>query len=212
MRAIYFKIKHFPKMTKEKISEFLKKRNGGRRDITTAQGIEAVLSLTEIAKENNVKWAIAGGIAVQIYGFTRATTDVDALASGLLPIPRKSELTFGGESYLVAIDGENITVDWIVRNDSYDDFYQAALNAAIEIEGISVISPEWLAILKHLANRGKDELDLMWLLREPNLIDRELMFENLRKVRGRYADTIIDGLKGDCLYADVMKAKDEQGE
>jgi hypothetical protein len=199
-------------MTKEKIDEFLKRRNGGRRDITTVQGIEAVLSLTEISKENNVKWAIAGGIAVQIYGFTRATTDVDALASGLLPIPRKSELTFGGESYLVAIDGENITVNWIVRNDSYNDFYQAALNEAIDIEGISVISPEWLAILKHLANRGKDELDLMWLLREPDLVNRELMFENLRRIRGRYADSIIDSLKADCLYADVMRARDEQGE
>jgi hypothetical protein len=199
-------------MTKEKIDEFLKKRNGGRRDITTAQGIEAIMSLTEIANEAGVKWAIAGGIAVQIYGFTRATTDADALASGLLPLPRKSELSFGGESYLVAINGENITVDWIVRDDSYEDIYKAALNDAIEIEGISVISPEWLAIVKYLANRGKDELDLMWLLREPNLVDRDLMFENLKKVRGRYADIIIDGLKADCLYADVMKAKDEQGE
>jgi hypothetical protein len=199
-------------MTKEKIYEFLKKRNGGKRDITTAQGIEAVLSLAKLAEANDVKWAIAGGIAVQIYGFTRATTDVDALASGLLPIPRKSELTFGGESYRVALDGENITVDWIVRNDSYDDFYQAALNDAIDIEGIPVISPEWLAILKHLANRGKDELDLMWLLREPDLVNRDLMLEHVTKVRGRYADAIIDSLKADCLYADVMKAKDEQGE
>jgi hypothetical protein len=199
-------------MTKEKIYEFLKKRNGGKRDITTAQGIEAVLSLSKLAEANDVKWAIAGGIAVQIYGFTRATTNVDALASGLLPIPRKSELTFGGESYLVALDGENITVDWIVRNDSYDDFYRAALNDAVDIEGIPVISAEWLAILKHLANRGKDELDLMWLLREPDLVNRNLMFELVTKVRGRYADAIIDSLKADCLYADVMKAKDEQGE
>jgi hypothetical protein len=199
-------------MTKETITEFLKKRNGGRRDITTAQGIEAVMSLAEIAEANGVKWAIAGGIAVQIYGFTRATTDVDALASALLPVERKSELTFGGESYLVALDGENITVDWIVRNDSYDDFYQAALNDAVDIEGIPVISPEWLAILKHLANRGKDELDLMWLLREPNLVNRDLMFESVKKVRGRSADAIIDSIKADCLYADVMKARDEQGE
>ena len=100
----------------------------------------------------------------------------------------------------------------IVRNDSYDDFYQTALSEAVEMEGFKVISPEWLAILKHLANRGKDELDLMWLLREPNLVNRELMFDNLRKLRGRYADPIIDSLKADCLYADVMKAKDEQSE
>ena len=200
-------------MTREKINEILKKRNGGKRDITTAQGIEAVLSLSEIADKHSIKWAIAGGIALQIYGFTRATTDVDAIASAILPISRKAELTFGGESYLVAIDNENITVDWIVRNDSYDDFYEAALNEADEIEGIKVVSPEWLAILKHLANRGKDELDLMWLLREPHLVNRKLMFEHLERVRGKkYAQPIIDSLKADCLYADVLRARDEQGE
>lgn len=199
-------------MTKRTIQEILDKRNGGKRDITTAQGIEAVLTLAEIAKENDIEWAIAGGIAIQIYGFTRATTDVDAIASGILPLEGKRELSFGGKSYQVLIDDEEITVDWIVRNDSYDDFYQVALKEADDLEGIKIISPEWLAILKHLANRGKDELDLMWLLREPDLVDREIMFEHLEKIRGKYAQPIIDALKSDCLYADVLKARDEQGE
>ncbi|MDQ3634137.1 MAG: nucleotidyltransferase [Acidobacteriota bacterium] len=154
-------------MTKKKIYEILEKRNAGKRDITTAQGIEAVLSPGEIAEENQIKWAIAGGIAIQIYGFTRATTDVDAIASGILPIDEVKELTFGGVSYLVLLDDEEITVNWIVRDDSYDDFYQAALEDAVEIEEIKIVSPEWLAILKHLANRGKDELDLMWFCVNP---------------------------------------------
>lgn len=199
-------------MTKKKIYEILEKRNAGKRDITTAQGIEAVLSLSEIAQENQIKWAIAGGIAIQIYGFTRATTNVDAIASGILPIDEVKELTFGGVSYLVSLDDAEITVDWIVRDDSYDDFYQAALEDAVEIEGINIISQEWLAILKHLANRGKDKLDLMWLLREPDLVDRKLLVEHLERIRGKYAQPIIDSLKSDFLYADVLKARDEQGE
>lgn len=55
-----------------------------------------------------------------------------------------------------------------------------ALADALEIEnGIRIVSPEWLVILKHLSGRPKDQLDLIWLLQESDLVNREQVKENI---------------------------------
>ncbi len=196
-----------------RIGELLAKRNGEAREITTAQAIEAILVLADIAAQKGIEWAIGGGIAVQIYGFTRATEDADVIAFDVLDFPKIRELSFGGEGYSVEISGGlKVTVDWIVRDDDYQDFYEAALTDAEEFQaGLKIITPEWLVILKHLAGRGKDELDVLWLLRENDLVSRELIVEHLKRVRGRYAHTIVKDIENVFLYADFMKARDERG-
>jgi hypothetical protein len=196
-----------------RIGELIAKRNGEMREITTVQAIEAILILAEIAAQKSIDWAIGGGTAVQIYGFTRATEDADVIAFDVLDLPVNRELSFGGEGYSVEISGGlQVTVDWIVRDDDYQDFYEAALADAEEFQpGLKIITPEWLVILKHLAGRGKDELDVLWLLREEDLVNRDLIAEHLKKVRGRYAHTIVKDLENVFLYADFMKARDERG-
>jgi hypothetical protein len=153
-------------------------------------------------------------LAVQLYGFTRATTDADVLASAVLPIESFRQLTFGGESYKVQIsNGKTVVVDWIVRDDEKKDVYQASILQPEQLsEKLRIISPEWLVIIKQLAGRGKDELDLLWLLRKDGLVDREKVKELVREVFGRFAFVLIEDLEANFLYADVMKAKDEQGE
>ncbi len=79
-------------------------------------------------------------------------------------------------------------------------------------EKLKIVSPEWLVILKQLAGRGKDELDVLWLLRREGLVDREKVKELVRQVFGRFAFVLIEDLEANFLYADVMKAKDEKGE
>lgn len=196
-----------------RIGELLAKRNGEAREITTAQAIEAILILAEIAAQNGIDWAIGGGVAVQIYGFTRATVDADVIAFDVLDFPATRELSFGGEGYSVEISGGlKVTVDWIVRDDDYQDFYEAALEDSEEFQpGLKIITPEWLVILKHLAGRGKDEMDVLWLLREEDLVNRDLIIDHLKQVRGRYAHTIVKDLENVFLYADFMKARDEKG-
>ncbi len=191
--------------------ERLIERNSAVETITTESGISAGLKLAELAEKANIQWAFAGGIAMHIYGYVRATTDVDIIAEDLLNIESKKKLTFGGESYQVKVEESLITVDWIVRNDENTEFYLSALTDALEIKnGIRVVSPDWLVILKHLSGRPKDQLDLIWLLQESDLVDRKLVIKNIEKVLGKYAVFLIKAVQSEFDYADVLRMRGER--
>jgi hypothetical protein len=116
--------------------------------------------------------ALTGGLALQLYGSSRLTKDVDFLADDFVDLrptwKPDRKITFGGE---VLVGKEGIDVDWIVRNDEYAALYLAALNSARESEdGILVVTPEYLAVMKFAASRPKDYEDLMYLLGQPNLV------------------------------------------
>ncbi len=186
-------------------------RNSKIKTVTTETGIDAGLKLAEIATKSNISWAFAGGMAMHIYGYVRATTDVDLIATDVLDLKSQRKLSFGGESYLVEVGEDIITVDWIVRNDDNAKFYSHALADAIEIKnGIRVISPEWLVVIKHLAGRSKDQLDLIWLLQESDLVDREKVITNIQNVLGEYAVYLIKDLQNEFDYADVLRMRGER--
>ncbi len=194
-------------MTQEDLKRIIK-RNSEVETVSTEVGIEAGLTLAELADKEKINWAFAGGIAMHIYGYVRATTDVDVIAGDLLNLESYKSLSFGGESYRVKVGSRLITVDWIVRGDENAKFYIPALAEAIEIEnGIRIISPEWLVILKHLSGRPKDQLDLIWLLQESDLVSREQVEENIRRVLGEYATYLIRDLQSEFDYADVLKMR-----
>lgn len=195
----------------QKDLEGLIERNSSVETVSTETGINAGLKLAELADKANIQWAFAGGIAMHIYGYVRATTDVDIIAGDLLNFESEKKLSFGGESYQVEVGENLITVDWIVRNDENAKFYVAALAEALEIRnGIRIISPEWLVILKHLAGRPKDQLDLIWLLQENSLVNRKLVVSNIEKVLGEYAIYLINALQSDFDYADVLRMRGER--
>ena len=197
-------------MTREYLEKLIT-RNSAVETISTEIGIEAGLTLAEIAEKENIAWAFAGGIAMHIYGYVRATTDVDVIADDLLNLESIKDLSFGGESYQVEIGKKLVTVDWIVRNDDDTKFYVAALVEALEVQnGIKIISPEWLVILKHLSGRPKDQLDLTWLLQESDLVNRQKVEENIKKVLGEYASYLIRDLQSEFDYADVIKMRGER--
>ena len=109
---------------------------------------------------------------------------------------------------IVEVGKRLITVDWIVRNDDEEKFYDAALADALQIEnGVRVISPEWMVIIKHLAGRPKDQLDLIWLLQESDLVNRKQVEQNITQVLGKYATYLIRNIQGDFDYADLIKMR-----
>ena len=111
---------------------------------------------------------------MHLYGFTRATMDVDMIANQPLGWQAKDKLSCGGETYSALTANRTIDLDWILRDDFFRDFYEAALQDAIETEeDLFVISPAWMVILKYIAGRGKDQIDLLWLLQQPALVDRD---------------------------------------
>jgi len=110
----------------QKDLERLIERNSTIDTVSTETGINAGLKLAELAEKANIRWAFAGGIAMHIYGYVRATTDVDVIAGELLNLESERKLSFGGESYEVEVGKSLITVNWIVRDDEKTKFYIAA--------------------------------------------------------------------------------------
>jgi hypothetical protein len=98
-------------------------------------------------------------------------------------------------------------LDWIVRDDFFREFYQAALRDAVETDdGLFVISPEWMVILKYIAGRGKDQIDLLWLLQQPNLVNRDEVRRQITEVMGEKAAALpLRELERLFLQADISR-------
>src|SRR5688500_14345938 len=137
-------------MSQEEI-EKLVEENLAAKTVSTETGLQVTDKLAEIAEREDVEFAIAGGLAMHLYGFQRATNDRDVVAGKRLPWTATRYLTFGGERYEIEIGGETINVDWILRRDNYKEFYKQALADATEIGGRKIITPEWLVIHKYIA-------------------------------------------------------------
>lgn len=156
--------------------------------ISTDTGLEAARKIGEIAARENIEWALVGGLAMYLYGSPRLTKDVDIIASNFVSLEANALLTFGGNNYIVEIGKYKVAVDWIVRNDGYAKYYRAALtDAVIFPNGIKLISPEWLVILKMFAGRQKDYDDAVFLLKEKDLVNRSKVKENITKIAGEDA-------------------------
>ncbi|MEP7339310.1 MAG: hypothetical protein ABI977_16355 [Acidobacteriota bacterium] len=184
-----------------------------RGDITTEEGLAVAEIIFEQAKKEGVACALAGGIAMHLYGYLRATHDVDFLAEKDLDLPYEEKLSFGGLSHSIQVGTRKVIVDIIVRDDFFRAFYDAALRDARQTEeGWLVVTPEWMVILKYMAGRSKDILDLLWMLREPGLVDRDKVAQLFEQVLGRLgAEAALRGLEQYYVQAEIMRAGDENG-
>ena len=154
-----------------------------KASIDTETALLAAKIATRQAK--GIATAICGGLAMHLYGFVRATQDVDLVASALLDVTPDKEFSFGGVSFSVEAAGRRVTIDWIVRDDFFREFYETALAEAQDLgEGLHIITPEWLVTLKYIAGRGKDRIDLLWLLQQPQLVDRAQVLAHFDRVMG----------------------------
>jgi len=107
-------------------------------------------------------FALIGGVAMQVYGSDRFTTDVDVAAdTDEIPLTVVRPIKFGGKRFKL----HDTPIDVIVRSDEYADLYRDALENAVELStGVLVVSAEHLAVIKFAAGRAKDREDLHWLL------------------------------------------------
>ncbi len=150
--------------------------------------LKAMKVITRIADKRSIAWALAGGVAMSYYGSPRLTKDLDIIASATLDLTAQRPLGFGGERYTAKVGRKEVPVDWIVRNDDVDVFYQQALKDATDTEfGFRLITPEWLVILKYIAGRFRDQSDAVFLLKQNGLVDRKLLKRQIIKTAGRGA-------------------------
>lgn len=144
--------------------------------IATDTGIEAAQQIGQLAAGEEISWALAGGLAMHLYGSPRLTKDVDIIASQQLSLTPEGQLRIGGSSYTLQIGKYAVLIDWIVRNDGYQKYYRAALQEAIALPNkLRMVTPEWLVILKINAGRQKDYDDIVFLLKQPNLVNRSVV-------------------------------------
>jgi hypothetical protein len=172
--------------------------------ISTDTGVEAAQQVAVIAAREEIQWAVAGGLAMHFYGSPRLTKDVDIIASKDLSLKPEHKLTFGGSSYTLQVGKYAVQIDWIVRSDGYQKYYRRALGEAIELpNGLRVISPEWLVILKVNAGRQKDLDDIVFLLNQERLVDRSVVKQNVLKTAGEDVWlAILPGFRRLCDLAD----------
>ncbi len=156
--------------------------------ISSDTGLEAAQQVGAIASKEEIEWAVAGGLAMYIYGSPRMTKDVDIIASNHLSLTPDHPLGFGGSSYTLQVGKYAVQVDWIVRSDGYRKYYRAALTDAVTMpNGLRVITPEWMVILKINAGRQKDLDDAVFLLKQPQMVNRPTVKQKLLDVGGEDA-------------------------
>ncbi len=156
--------------------------------ISSDTGLEAAQKMGQLAAQQEIEWAVAGGLAMYIYGSPRLTKDVDIIASQNLSLTPDHPLGFGGSSYTLQVGKYAVQVDWIVRTDGYRKYYRAALTDSVVMpNGLRVITPEWMVILKINAGRQKDLDDAVFLLQQPQLVDRPTVKQKLTDVGGEDA-------------------------
>ncbi len=172
--------------------------------ISSDTGVEAAQKIGELATQEEVEWALAGGLAMHFYGSPRLTKDVDIIASNHLSLTPEHSLSFGGSSYTLQVGKYNVQIDWIVRNDGYRELYRKALQEAIRLpNGLRVVTPEWLVILKFNAGRQKDLDDIVFLLEQEKLVDRSAVKQKVVEVAGEWAWLImLSGFRRLCDLAD----------
>lgn len=174
--------------------------------------VRAIGVVGDLAAQNNIEWALAGGLAVVLYGSSRISSEIDIIASKTLPIYSCALLKQGGARYEIKTAERIVAVDWIVRNDEAEKFYKAALKDLVVVESVPVIAPEWLVILKYIAGRTKDQEDSLFLLRRSNTVDRIKIKESVLKIGGAETWAVMkNGLQRWYNLADGKREINENG-
>jgi len=94
-------------------------------------------------------------------------------------------------SHVVPATG--VEVKWLVRTDDYRVLYAEAIERSKPKLGFRIVFPEHFAAMKLTAGRDKDQDDLIWLLRQKNLVDRTTAREIVhRLVGGQFAAESFD--------------------
>ena len=170
------------------------------------RGAEEISRIVAVGAPPRV--AILGGYAMQIYGSDRLTGDLDVVAqspiTGLRP---QRSLTFGG--YATATPS-GIPLDVIIRDDDYTPLYEAALETSRRVRGVPlhVVRPEHLAAIKMACGRGKDDLDLLFLLAHMGPKDRRTARKIAKQFLGPYAANDLDARVAE---ADWRRSRGEFG-
>ncbi len=139
--------------------------------------IDVMLKVVKLLQDNNLDYAIIGGIAVSVWSRPRATVDVDVLIAMKSKNFKKLIDILGSEKFLThdeimefrrmkflralyPVGDDFITVDFVFSD---EDFFMNVINRGREIdfEGkkIKIATPEDIILLKLMSGREHDFID-----------------------------------------------------
>jgi hypothetical protein len=141
-------------------------------------------TVTRALNENSIEYAVCGGLALSIHGFSRATFDLDVLIrEESLENAFATVRTFGYDIHGLDIsfkertveirrvskiddEGEVLSLDFLLVTPFVEDVW--ATRESIEWEGdsIVVVSRDGLVKMKRQAGRHKDLIDIDWIENE----------------------------------------------
>jgi hypothetical protein len=154
---------------------------------------EATTEIAILAKDERVQVALIGGYAMQLYGSDRLTGDVDVAAyEPIEELPVGKSLSFGGFQTKAP---NGAPVDIVIRDDEYAPLYEEVISKAIRtrLAAMPVARAEYIAAMKMAAWRGKDDLDLQWLIANKKINERKTR-KIIAKYLGLYAADEFDRL------------------
>jgi hypothetical protein len=144
--------------------------------------LDELKSLINRLKEENIEYALCGGIAMAIYALPRATLDIDILIEpSLLEKIKKAVHDLGftlkaapmefhdGKikihrvSKTDSVTGETLVLDMLIVTPEIEDAWNNKITVEWEYGNISVVSPEGLILLKSFRGSGQDRDDIDYL-------------------------------------------------
>lgn len=136
---------------------------------------DELTAVLQIFSENDLDYAICGGLAVAFHGYERFTQDIDILiraedldrAHALLGqagfLDRSGKIPFKHHDLfrVTKFDGADyLMLDLLVVNATLQEAWETRLTYDWQGAKITVVSRQGLAIMKRLAGRDQDLLDL----------------------------------------------------
>ena len=82
------------------------------RMISSDTGLEAAQKIGQLAAQEEIEGAIAGGLVMYFYGSPRLTKGVDIIALQNLSRTPDHALSFGGGSYTLQVRKYDVQIDW----------------------------------------------------------------------------------------------------
>ena len=156
---------------------------------------ETLAAIDRLLAPKGVRWAVLGAHAANLYsGEVRATQDVDVLVS--LSVPQMASLAedFAGAGWQVRHHAEH---GWLIRARHpelgdidvmcvQEEYQRTALARSVEraVKGVGVVrflAVEDVIIHKLIANRMKDDLDILSILQRNPPLDSEYLERWLRE-------------------------------
>ncbi|KXB09587.1 hypothetical protein AKJ46_00120 [candidate division MSBL1 archaeon SCGC-AAA833K04] len=175
---------------------------------------EVTKRLIKALKKAQVPYALTGGIAVNFYGFPRATHDVDVIVS--LPkekihqptstLKEKNFEIIESEIEFVVEKGDRFTAQlnayrvdfWLAKTGDQENVLERSQTQKILELQTKIITPEDLIVSKLRSGRGRDHEDMLGILiRQKEKLQEEYLTQRATalKLRGKLKELMREARK-----------------